>query len=103
VAGEDYTYEFGMVVPIAEGQEDANNARAIVLLINKDTKEIVNAEITDILLDGEATGIEEVNRLSVAADRCFDLQGRQLSNSQLSNSQMKKGIYIVNGKKVIRK
>ena len=103
VAGEDYTYEFGMVVPIAEGQEDANNARAIVLLINKDTKEIVNAEITDILLDGEATGIEEVNRPSVAADRCFDLQGRQLSNSQLANSQMKKGIYIVNGKKVIRK
>lgn len=33
----------------------------------------------------------------------YDLQGRKLSNGQLSNSQMRKGIYIQNGKKVVIK
>jgi len=35
-------------------------------------------------------------------EKCYDLQGRQLSNSKWSNGQIKKGIYIVNGKKIIR-
>lgn len=32
----------------------------------------------------------------------YDLQGRQLSNSQWSNSQMRKGVYIQDGRKVVR-
>ncbi|MBR2238292.1 MAG: serpin family protein [Prevotella sp.] len=35
-------------------------------------------------------------------EKCYDLQGRQLSNSKWSNNQIKKGIYIINGKKIIR-
>ena len=96
VAGEDYTYEFGLKVPVAEGQEEADKARAIVLLINKETKEIVNAEITEILLNGGVTGIEELNSNSIATGRCFDLQG-------LIANPTAKGLYIVDGKKVIRK
>ena len=32
----------------------------------------------------------------------FDLQGRQLSNSKWSNDRMRKGVYIQNGRKVVR-
>lgn len=45
---------------------------------------------------GGATGIEAVEKSTVAADRCYDLQGRRVM-------QPTKGLYIVNGKKVIIK
>ena len=32
----------------------------------------------------------------------YDLQGRQLSNSKWSNDRMRKGVYIQNGRKVVR-
>ena len=47
--------------------------------------------------DGETTGITSIGQL----DNWYDLSGRKLSNGQLSNRQMKKGVYIQNGKKVI--
>ena len=34
---------------------------------------------------------------------CFDLSGRRISDSQLSNCQLKPGLYIINGRKVIVK
>jgi hypothetical protein len=42
----------------------------------------------------EATGIKSVR--TMAGDAVYDLQGRRLA------AQPRKGIYIVNGKKVIR-
>ena len=48
-------------------------------------------------------GIKEVeSSRQEAGSPVYDLSGRQLPNGRLSNSQMLKGIYIVNGKKVIR-
>jgi len=47
--------------------------------------------------DGEATGIENVNHETITNNRYYDLQGRRMSNGQ----SLKKGLYIVNGKKVI--
>ena len=43
------------------------------------------------------TGIEIVNGKQSTVNNCYDLQGRKL------NGQSQKGIYIVNGKKVIIK
>ena len=53
-----------------------------------------------VFVEGETTGIDTLNNLTVLqSDDCvYDLSGRQLSNSQI-----KKGIYILNGKKVIIK
>jgi hypothetical protein len=38
----------------------------------------------------------------VAPHQVYDLQGRRLSNSQLSNGHIHKGLYIINGKKIIK-
>ena len=45
--------------------------------------------------DGESTGIDEVNRVESKEDVIYDLQGRRMKNPS-------KGIYIINGKKVVR-
>ena len=47
-------------------------------------------------LEGNASGIENVQKSSVNVQRVYDLQGRSVS-------QPTKGLYIVNGKKVIIK
>ena len=52
--------------------------------------------------DGTTTAITEIENQKSVNCKYFDLQGRQLSNSKWSNSQLKKGVYITNGKKVIR-
>ena len=60
--------------------------------------------------DGETTSINEELRMKneeFATAPVYDLQGRKVNaqpNSQFStlNSQLKKGVYIVNGKKVIK-
>ena len=54
---------------------------------------------------GDHTGIQpSQNARTSSFDRNqdFDLQGRRLSNSKCSNSQMRKGVYIQDGRKVVR-
>ena len=58
-----------------------------------------------VLVKKETTGIENLTpALSVGKEAVYDLQGRKV-NSQFSilNSQLPKGLYIVNGRKVIMK
>ena len=61
-----------------------------------------------IVIDGETTGLSEIERMRNGENETFyDLQGRRVAqpNSQFSilNSQLNKGLYIVNGKKVVIK
>ena len=50
----------------------------------------------------ETDGIETLHDSTVLpSDEYYDLQGRKLSNGKSSNSQMKKGLYIKNGKKIV--
>lgn len=50
----------------------------------------------------DPTGIENLTpTLSESEGDIYDLSGRQIVNSQLSNRKLNKGIYIVNGKKVV--
>lgn len=94
VAGQDYAYEYTQELTEVEGQEEATNARAIVLLINKDTKEIVNAEIAPVLTHEEATGIKTVSNAETGREAIYNLRGQRVQ-------QAGHGLYIVGGKKVI--
>ena len=53
----------------------------------------------------EASGINATlnDKGEMINDKVYDLQGRQLSNGKWLNGQMKKGLYINNGKKIIIK
>jgi hypothetical protein len=44
--------------------------------------------------DDETTGVESINRETITNNQFFDLQGRKVA-------QPTKGLYIVNGKKVV--
>ena len=60
-------------------EETASEAKAVKLVFD----------------DGESTGIDEVNRVESKEDAIYDLQGRRVKN-------LSKGIYIINGRKVVR-
>ena len=92
-AGEDNVYVTELEIPALEGQEDATNARAIVLLINKDTKEIVNAEICAVN-DNSAVGIDDV-KMEDGRNAIYNLNGQQVKTAA-------KGIYVKNGKKFMK-
>ena len=48
------------------------------------------------------TGIQDNKRETIDNKRCFDLQGRIIGNGKYANRKSAKGVYIVNGKKVIK-
>ena len=54
-----------------------------------------------------STGISDATRLNhkeqILNNKVFDLQGRQIENSKLSNTQLRQGLYIKNGRKVLVK
>jgi hypothetical protein len=64
-----------------------------------------DAEDVAISISDAATSILSTlnSTLSTPDTPIFDLGGRKLSNGKLSNSQIEKGIYVKNGRKVIVK
>ncbi len=93
-AGQEYEYETEIEVPEHEGQEEATNARAIVLLINKDTKQIVNANIA--VVSGGTVGITTVSSEEEQNAPVYTLSGQQVKN-------LTKGLYIQGGRKFVVK
>jgi hypothetical protein len=70
-----------------------------VVLIDTTTGEAVNADKVGV--SSETDGISEIpsdDELQRADGRSYDLQGRELNAAH----RAMRGIYIVNGKKVIR-
>ena len=52
----------------------------------------------------QTTGIKVLDKLTISqSDDFYDLQGRKLSNSKWSNGQIRKGIYVKNGRKFVVK
>lgn len=51
------------------------------------------------------TGIQEIRRDDMKANKsgCYDLSGRRIADSELTNRQLKPGLYIINGRKVLIK
>jgi hypothetical protein len=60
--------------------------------------DISNVKALRIVFGGDATGVNEVNEVIGVNDKWYDLNGRKLNGMPT-----KKGIYILNGKKVIVK
>ncbi len=58
-----------------------------------------------LMIDGETTSISEELRVKseefAPATEWYDLQGRKVVNGTLSNGKLPKGLYIVNGKKMV--
>ena len=53
---------------------------------------------------GPVTGINDVQRSTLNAQRIYDLQGRRIDVQRSTlNAQRTKGLYIINGKKVLVK
>jgi len=53
-------------------------------------------------LDGEATGIDEIEEEPIVCEGVYDIQGRRVAET-LESVSLPKGLYIVNGKKVFIK
>ena len=64
-----------------------------------------NEELVNVTMPNITTGIQDNSSMvqEFKSSTVYDLQGRKMSNGQLSNSQMRKGVYIVNGKKIVIK
>lgn len=57
-----------------------------------------------IFFDGDVTGINSIEKGKQKNDDVwYDLQGRRIGQGSMANGQLKPGLYIVNGKKVIIK
>jgi len=94
-AGEDYAYETEIEVPAIEGQEEADNARVVALLINRYTQEIVNAEIAAV--SGTATAIKNLTPgLSEGEGVRYSVSGQRVNASY-------KGLVIMNGRTFVNK
>ena len=115
IAATKSTYENGQLVGTYKAMEAIENSyvlqkhgeRVAFYLVNN-TKPTVkpfrayikpqptNAkQFIKVVFDGEATGIKEITSDNTKAE-IFDLSGRRVAKAQ-------KGVYIVNGKKVIKK
>ena len=113
VSGQAQTYRGSFSIAGNSLVQDKTKLHAIVLLLNTQTGEIVNAAKAAIAAgSGDATGLDYASTQSMLARQesqaVYDLQGRRLSSltshpSPLTPhpSPLNKGIYIVNGKKII--
>ena len=80
--------------------QDKSKLKVVVMLVDPATGEVLNANVAKVSTNG--TGISEKGTVNsdkfAAAAEWFDLQGRKLSAKPTQ-----KGLYIVNGKKVVIK
>jgi hypothetical protein len=86
----DYTFEF------TKTGDDAQPIQIQATPANNYSKELYLDNFRLYLLSTDPTGIQTVNRQTTDSKAVFDLQGRRIA-------QPGKGLYIVNGKKVIIK
>ena len=105
VSGQQQVYNGTFSIDGNALVQDKSRLHAIVLLINNATGQIVNAAKADIG-NGEngSTGFWMKDEgLRMKDEYIYDLQGRRLApRFSLPTPRVKKGIYIINGKKVVR-
>ena len=76
--------------------QDKNNLYAVVLLLNNDTGEIINADRAEIMPYGSNLGITQKPAETSPSHIIYNIKGQRVD--RVSNH----GIYIVNGRKVIK-
>ena len=74
------------------------SCRSYFLLSSSGTEVVGNARVLLNFGDDEVTAIENINRETISNNQYYDLQGRKLAGQPTQ-----KGLYIVNGKKMIVK
>ena len=93
----DYEYSYTLSLP--DNIDNKENIQLVVLLINQETGEIVNADnvrFSGISAYDITVGIDEII-IEEITDNCYhDLQGRSINGYPTQ-----KGIYIINNKKVL--
>ena len=97
--GKGYEHKYVFDVTENELVQDKTKLRPVVVLIDTTTGEAVNADKVGV--SSETDGISEIpsdDELQRADGKSYDLQGRELNAAH----RAMRGIYIVNGKKVIR-
>ena len=62
-----------------------------------------SAREVNIVFEEDITGISNASRLNGEENKFYDLQGRLVYGPSTTNGQLKKGLYIVNGKKIVIK
>ena len=103
VAGEEQEYTYKANISNNKLIQDKANLKVIVMLIDRSTGTIVNAAQAPIEAYNATAlgGVESTS--SNSEEKVYDLSGRRVdSNFKNQNSKLGKGIYIVNGKKVLR-
>ena len=96
-AGEELQYSYNVSIAGKTLIQNKNKLNVIALLIDRSTGAIVNTAQTTIE-DYNPTGIkgvQEVQKIQGVQENIYDLSGRKV------NFQTKKGLYIVNGRKVL--
>ena len=73
--------------------QDLNNLKVVALLIDKNVGVVVNANKTKV---AAASGISQMEQTAATGTAAFDLMGRRVS-------QPAKGLFLVNGRKVVLK
>lgn len=84
----------GKFVAPAVGKETMKGFRAYFYVPSK-----VSAAAININIDGETTGINNIETETTVNGKVYNLNGQYVGNSL---NGLKKGIYVVNGKKVIK-
>ena len=96
VAGEDQEYTYRADISNNKLIQDKGNLKVIVMLIDRNTGTIVNAAQGPIEAYNPTGLIGVENGPSRNGEEVYDLSGRRV------DSKLGKGLYIVNGKKVLR-
>lgn len=103
VAGEEQEYTYKANISSNKLIQDKANLKVIVMLIDRSTGTIVNAAQAPIEAYNPTGLIGVENTSSNSEEKVYDLSGRRVdSNFKNQNSKLGKGLYIVNGKKVLR-
>lgn len=89
--GHDYKFDYELPINQFEGQSP-KNFRVVALLLNNDTKTIVNASVTPV------EGVSAIQNISTSKgeNTIYNLNGVRVEKPS-------KGIFIVNGKKMVIK
>ena len=84
----------------------AQTGNYVLAFYTADTKnaDFVVGKLTLKLTESQVSGISDAtlmnNEKLIMDNVIYDLQGRRVKESGIRNSELKKGIYIVNGKKI---
>ena len=94
-------------IPFAAEAPEGFTGRAIITFELSSMGKGAKADIQLTPGSEDDTGVNEGLRttneaLKTIDDATYDLQGRKIPDSKLSNCQIKKGVYIMNGKKTVK-